>query len=180
MAAPLASRPIRNPDDVQVCRALQKSIARYAELWSRPTLCDTISMRFSARLSKSWARTNLSTRTITLSVALRNDAARLEEVLCHELAHIVAHDSVGRQEGPHGPTWKQLVRIGGFEPRVRLVYVDDAPRKVVLRSSRFLHRCPVCDFSRVAARPIWAWRCADCVAAGLDGNLVITEKRAPA
>lgn len=180
MTAPPARSPIRKPGDVQLRRALQESIARCAELWSRPTLSETISTRFSARLSKSWARTNLSTRTITLSVALRNDAARLEEVLCHELAHIAAHDSVGRQEGPHGPTWKQLVRIGGFEPRLRLAYGDDAPRIAVRRSSRFLHRCPVCDFSRVAARPIRAWRCADCVAAGLDGNLVIAEERAAA
>lgn len=165
---------------MRVRRALDESIARYAELWSRPNLCEMVSMRFSARLSKSWARTNLETRTITLAVTLRGDLARLEEVLCHELAHIVAYDSIGCREGPHGRTWKELVLIGGFEPRLRLAHGDDAPRTIVRRPSRFLHRCPVCDFSRVAARPIRAWRCADCVAAGLGGNLVITEKRAPA
>ena len=174
------SPTISKSGDVQLRGALQESIARYAELWALPNLCETVSMRFSARLSKSWARTNLGTRTITLAVTLRSDPARLEEVLCHELAHIVAYDWIGRREGPHGPTWKELVRIGGFEPRLRLAYGDDAPRAIVRRPSRFLHRCPVCDFSRVAARPIRAWRCADCVAAGLGGLLVITEKRAPA
>ncbi len=164
--------------DVPFRLALDQSISRYAVLWSRPNLGETVSTRFSARLSRSWARTNLSTRTITLASTLRGDLARLEETLCHELAHIVAHDLIGRREGPHGRTWKELVRIGGFEPRLRLA-CDDAPRIIVRRSSRFLHRCPVCDFARVAARPMRSWRCADCVAAGLDGNLVITKKRAP-
>jgi len=165
---------------VQVRRALVELIARYAELWSHPNLSETVSTRFSIRLSKSWARTNLETRTITLAAALQSDLSRLEEVLCHELAHIAAHDSIGRREGPHGLTWKELVRIGGFEPRLRLADGDDAPRTIVRGHSRFLHRCSVCDFSRVAARPIRSWRCADCVAAGLTGDLVITEKRAPA
>jgi|SRR5690606_1642370 len=178
--ASLTSSTTRSHADVQVRRALNEAIARYAELWSRPDLSETVSTRFSTRLSKSWARTNLESRTITLAATLQGDLSRLEEVLCHELAHIAAHDSVGRQEGPHGPTWKQLVRIGGFEPRLRLAYGDDAPRVVVRRPSRFLHRCPVCDFSRVAARPVSSWRCADCVMAGLRGDLVITEKRAPA
>ena len=178
--ASLTSSTIREHADVQVRRALVESIARYAELWSRPNLSETVSTRFSTRLSKSWARTNFETRTITLAATLRGDLSRLDEVLCHELAHIVAHEVSGRREGPHGPTWQGLVRAGGFEPRLRLAHGDDAPRTIVRRPSRFLHRCPVCDFSRVAARPIRSWRCADCVAAGLGGNLVITEKRAPA
>lgn len=175
----LTSLPNRKQGDAQLHRALDKAMARYAELWSRPNLSETVSTRFSARLSKSWARTNLETRTITLAVTLRSDLARLEEVLCHELAHIVAHESTGRREGPHGPTWQGLVRIGGFEPCLRLAG-DAAPRIVVPRSSRFLHRCPVCDFTRFAARPVRSWRCADCVAAGLNGNLVITKRRAQA
>ncbi len=176
----LTTSTTRDHADVRARRALNESIARYAELWSRPDLGETVSTRFSTRLSKSWARTNLETRTITLATTLRSDLSRLEEVLCHELAHIAAHDSVGHEEGPHGPTWKQLVRIGGFEPRLRLACGDDAPRIVDRRRSRFLHRCPICDFSRVAARPMRSWRCADCVTAGLRGDLVITEKRAPA
>lgn len=176
----LTSSTISEHSDVQVRRALVEAIARYAELWSRPNLSETVSTRFSTRLSKSWARTNLDTRTITLAITLRSDLACLEEVLCHELAHIAAYDSIGRREGPHGPTWKELVRVGGFEPRLRLADGHNAPRTIVRRRSRFLHRCPVCDFSRFAARPIRSWRCADCVTAGLRGDLVITEKRAPA
>ena len=75
--------------------------------------------------------------------------------------------------------------LGSPGPAVQYSYTltadgHNAPRTIVRRPSRFLHRCPVCDFSRVAARPVRSWRCADCVAAGLGGNLVITEKRAPA
>ena len=43
------------------------------------------------------------------------------------------------------------------------------------------HWCPVCQSSRQARRPVKAWRCAACVAAGLDGRLEITRRtRRPA
>ena len=38
------------------------------------------------------------------------------------------------------------------------------------------HWCPVCQSSRQARRPVKAWRCAACVAAGLDGRLEITRR----
>ena len=173
--ASLTNSPMKKISDAQLSRDLEATIARLSELWSRPDLREAVATRFSARLSKSWARTNLDTRTITFADSLRNDPSLLDEVLCHELAHIVAHDAIGRHEGPHGATWQRLVRSGGFAPRLRLT-CDDAPRLVDRSSSRFLHRCPVCDFSRVAARPMRSWRCADCAAAGLSGSLAITQE----
>ena len=38
------------------------------------------------------------------------------------------------------------------------------------------HWCPVCQSSRKARRPVKAWRCAACVAAGLDGTLEIARR----
>lgn len=154
-------------------------IERYARLWNFPELEEVVSLRFSARLTKTWARTNLSTNTITLASELRGDRERLNDVLCHELAHVVSHERVGRAEGPHGPTWRRLVLDGGGDPSVRLADRNAATTKADGVPRRFLHRCPVCDFSRIARRPIPAWRCADCVAAGLGGELIVTEPTRP-
>jgi hypothetical protein len=38
---------------------------------------------------------------------------------------------------------------------------------------RFEHRCPVCQSVRLARRRMTAWRCAECVEAGLNGVIDI-------
>lgn len=154
-------------------------IERYARLWKCPELEEVVSLRFSARLKKTWARTNLSTNTITLASELKVDRDRLDNVLCHELAHVVSHERVGRAEGPHGPTWRRLVLDAGGDPSVRLADRHATTTNANGVPRRFLHRCPVCDFSRIARRPIPGWRCADCVAAGLSGELIVTEQQRP-
>lgn len=161
--------------------SLAATIDRFGLLWSYPTLGQIASTRFSSRLSSVWARVNLDTGAITLAASLKRDPEHLEQVLCHELAHIVAHVLIGRSEGPHGPTWRRLVSEAGYAPMVRLPETDGIQtsphnqRHSPVR--RFLHRCLVCDFSRFARRPMKEWRCADCVAAGLDGRLFITAPR---
>jgi predicted SprT family Zn-dependent metalloprotease len=171
------SMPIVVPSRDALPHGLADAVARFGRIWSHPALGETVSVRFSARLSKTWARTNLGTRTVTLTVSLKDDPARLEEVLCHELAHIVAHDAIGRRQGPHGPTWHALVRAAGHEPVLRLLDGGKGAPRRGRSALRFLHRCQVCDFSRVAQRRMRAWRCADCVAAGLDGDLVVVTQR---
>ena len=44
----------------------------------------------------------------------------LREVLCHEAAHVAVHVRFGRASKPHGPEWKSLMALAGFEPRVRI------------------------------------------------------------
>jgi ribosomal protein L37AE/L43A len=39
------------------------------------------------------------------------------------------------------------------------------------------HRCPVCQTSRSARRPVGRWRCAACAEAGLDGRMVIIKRK---
>lgn len=170
---------MRSPREARDDERLIESVTRLGRLWSRASLADSVSIRFSSRLSKTWARTNLSTNTITLASELRGDCERLNDVLCHELAHVVSHERVGRAEGPHGPTWRRLVLDAGGDPSVRLADRNATITKANGTPRRFLHRCPVCDFSRIARRPIPAWRCADCVAAGLSGELIVTEQPRP-
>lgn len=170
---------MRSPREARDDEHLIESVVHLGRLWSRPSLAETVSIRFSSRLSKTWARTNLSTNTVTLASELSGDRERLNDVLCHELAHVVSHERVGRAEGPHGPTWRRLVLDAGGDPSVRLADRNAATTKATGVPRRFLHRCPVCDFSRIARRPISAWRCADCVAAGLSGELIVTEQQRP-
>jgi predicted SprT family Zn-dependent metalloprotease len=101
----------------------------------------------------------------------------LLEVVCHEAAHLAARELHGSRCRPHGPEWVTLVRAAGFEPRPQIPWVtpSPAPHRTTARRRRYNHRCPVCQFQRTASRPVWRWRCAACVAAGLSGRLEITS-----
>jgi ribosomal protein L37AE/L43A len=41
----------------------------------------------------------------------------------------------------------------------------------------FAHTCPVCQFRRIARRRVPTWRCPDCYAAGLPGDLAVERLR---
>jgi predicted SprT family Zn-dependent metalloprotease len=100
----------------------------------------------------------------------------MAEVLAHELAHAAARRLHPRARNPHGAEWKSLVRATGFEPMVRL-RVPAAPPPVTGsgETARYRHRCPVCQMTRWARRPVTAWRCRNCAAAGLPGVLIINR-----
>jgi len=170
---------MRSPREARDDEHLLEAAARLARLWSCASLADSVSIRFSARLSRAWARTNLATNTITLARELKDDPERLNDVLCHELAHVVSHERVGRAEGPHGPTWRRLVHEAGRNPSIRLEDREATRTMTKPEARTFVHRCPICDFSRTARRPMTSWRCADCTAAGLSGELIVTEHRRP-
>lgn len=135
---------------------------------------------FSPRLTRSLARTYPARREIHLHPALKDaPAALLDEILVHELAHITVHERHGKAARPHGPEWQALVREAGYEPRTRFT-TDDlritrAPRKP-RTTLIYDHRCPACGMRRSAKKPVPRWRCAACVAAGLDGTLEITTR----
>ena len=114
-------------------------------------------------------------------------AELLVEVLCHELAHVVAYELNGRNCRPHGPEWASLMRQAGYAPRIR-IDIRDLPvdyaawlsAQIARRAStEFVHRCPVCQASRIAGRPVRRWRCLRCREAGLDGVLTITRLEPP-
>jgi predicted SprT family Zn-dependent metalloprotease len=156
---------------------LDSRIAQLANLWSIPDLAVTVEVRFSRRLTRSLGRADASTGRIALAAFLESEPALCDAALCHELAHLAAFRLVGRSERPHGPTWQRLVRAAGHEPTLRLpVDANDLDEHAPRQRRRFTHFCPVCQFTRTAARPMRGWRCADCIAAGLDGRLKITSR----
>jgi predicted SprT family Zn-dependent metalloprotease len=112
----------------------------------------------------------------SLAAATRGE---LLDVLCHEAAHAATYLRFGPAVRPHGPEWRQLVLQTGRTPALRL---DGSSCALVWQPIRrpdrlrFHHLCPVCQNQRWARRRMTGWRCADCVAAGLPGTLVVTDQ----
>jgi predicted SprT family Zn-dependent metalloprotease len=151
-------------------------------LWRTPGLEHRLRISWSTRMRRSLGRCEPAAGTIRISARLaQGHAALLEEVLCHEAAHVAAHALHGRRCRSHGPEWAALMRAAGFPPRASIrVRLPGAGSGGTRAGKRYLHRCPVCGTSRVARTAAARWRCAACARAGLDGELEITRLTPPA
>lgn len=149
-------------------------------------------LRINPRLTRSVARYHRETGVIELGPRFFRLRARRQEVLCHELAHAAVQFLHGKKARPHGSEWRKLVASAGFMSTARLPATtarraelaegtSEDTSAVGLRSRpttlqyAYEHRCPVCQMTRCAKRPVSRWRCAECVAAGLPGALEITR-----
>lgn len=157
--------------------ALRSRAQRWAELWGLPGLAESVTVEFSRRFRSSLGLCRPVQSRIRLAAHLQNgNGDLLEEVLCHELAHVAVYRLYGRRARPHGPEWKSLVSEAGFEPRARFLPADARfPPRSRKPRARWEHRCPLCRAMRMAGRPVRNWRCAACRKAGLPGKLVITR-----
>ncbi len=178
---PAPRRESRSTTDESARERLARArIAELAALWGVPGAADAITVRFSGRLSRSLGRADSARGRVTLATSLRGDEELLDQALCHELAHLIAFFLVGRDEPAHGPTWKHLMRLAGHQPAVRLSSPAAAAAGPEAKEARrYRHRCPVCQFARVASRRMPRWRCADCAAAGLGGLLEVELEGRP-
>lgn len=152
---------------------------QWGQIWGLPKLASGVSITYSPRLRKSLGRCRPATGRITLSAMLQEATPeRRAEVLCHEAAHVAAYRLHGRATNPHGAEWEKLVRLAGFQPSVRSAQKTESERTLSEPPSIFAyeHRCPVCQSVRFARRPVARWRCAECLAAGLPGELVINRR----
>jgi len=151
----------------------------WAALWKVPGLARTVTVEFSPRLHRSWARVRLEARAISLNPELAHGSKRLlQEVLCHELAHVAVEERRTRTGARHGRDWAALIHAAGFVPARKLgPPLPASARKTA--SALYEHWCPVCQMTRMARRPVTRWRCAGCVEAGLDGALRIRKVERP-
>ena len=155
-------------------------VASLGRKWNVPAIANRVEIQFSQRLRSSLGRCVPSRGIVRLNRRLLvAQPGLVEEVLCHELAHVAAYELHGKRCRPHGPEWAALMRTAGFEPRVRARLSRDVQAVVHARLAArplYEHRCPVCQATRLARRSVPQWRCAACVAAGLSGKLVIAKR----
>jgi predicted SprT family Zn-dependent metalloprotease len=169
-------------------RGLERQARSWLALWGLPG--GDLKIEWSSRLHRSLGRAVPRRSLVRLSPLLL-DAPRqtVLEVLCHETAHLAVPLLHRGSPRPHGPEWAGLVRLAGYPPRVRMTFEHDVPtpasarmpaaeRRPEAAGRLYVHTCPVCRLRRLARRRVTRWRCAACVAAGLDGRLTIV--RAPA
>jgi predicted SprT family Zn-dependent metalloprotease len=157
-----------------------RHLERWARIWKLPDLPGQVTIEISNRLRSSIGLCYPERSMIRLHPVVRElDEPVILEVLCHEMAHVAAHRHHGRGCKPHGREWTSLVESAGYEARTRLppgtvfaTPAQRATRKVVL----WRHRCPRCDASRTARRPVYTWRCATCRQNGRGGELEITRE----
>ena len=100
--------------------ALRSRAEEWAGLWGVPGLTESVTLEFSRRLRSSLGNCRPAQSLIRLAAHLEEkNEDLLEEVLCHELAHVAVYRLFGRSVRPHGREWKSLISAAGFEPRVR-------------------------------------------------------------
>jgi predicted SprT family Zn-dependent metalloprotease len=176
-----SARTLRPVDARRVDRILR----RLGALWESRTL-GGIQVVPNARLSKTLGRLVDRPWRIELGPRALGSDKTLREVVTHEAAHAATRDGA-EHHPPHGPEWRALMARAGYpeakgarwrchkeaagSPRRKPQPTPKAAPKTV-----YDHWCPVCQSSRVGRRPVKAWRCAACVAAGLDGSLEITRR----
>lgn len=100
---------------------IEAELARLAQVYGDERVL-SITVRTSGRLTASLARAHLARAEVVLAQALLG-SRHLEEVVTHEVAHIVCWWRHGRVR-PHGAAWKALVAEAGCVPSVRMLPRD--------------------------------------------------------
>lgn len=182
--------PRWRPAQAELSLRHQRLLARWLKTWRVSRLARDLRVEFSPRLRRAFGRCYQSEALIRLTPSLLGAQSYLmEEVLCHEAAHAAVYARFGGDCSPHGPEWRQMMEMVGFEPRVRipvLVREGSGLRSAGRGPAYFVHRCPVCRSSRKASRPTQRLRCERCTKGGrtvamkVEAAAVGLRRKAPA
>jgi len=158
---------------------LLEMVFAFFEQWALPVRLTHLRIEYSYRMTASLARTYPRRALIRLSSLLMGEHQDLlDQVICHEAAHLAVYLMHGANVKPHGPEWARLVVAAGFSPD-RTVLLRSNSRQTGqewgARCSIYLHRCLVCQSIRKSRRAIPSWRCQTCLDAGLSGEIVIEK-----
>lgn len=148
---------------------MEQRLEQWCKVWGVEHLRLVPTVEFSSRMTTTLGRVFPERNLIRLNAELQGTPL-LEEVLCHEFAHLVVYKLHGRHTRPHGPEWRELVEKAGFPARTAVPVQEE--RTTV----NYVHRCAVCQTTRTAKRPMKRWRCRACVEAGLEGRMEITSR----
>lgn len=168
-------------------RSVQRILRGLGALWQAPAHAH-MGVVLNSRLSRTLARLVGRQHRIELGPQALVSSKRLREVVTNEGAHAaLAERGAPKHQGPHGSEWRELMALGGYPHargarwRCRTTAADRKqparqPKPAGSPAALYDHWCPVCQSSRLGRRPVNAWRCASCVAVGLDGKLEITRR----
>ena len=171
---PIGALLVNHVDLDELTDRLRERVERWALQWGVAGLEQRLRMEWSSRLRIALGRARPAAKLIRINAALVDQPfSLLEEVVCHEAAHVAVHELFRGRCRPHGAEWRQLMREAGYAPRVRMA-LDRLPSRMQ-PNFVYEHHCPVCQAHRTARRPVRRWRCAACVGVGLAGELVITK-----
>jgi predicted SprT family Zn-dependent metalloprotease len=135
-----------------------------------------VTVAVNRRLRVTSARYKVRERSVEVAVHAATSTA-FQRILVHELAHAAAVEMHGPRVRPHGKEWRALVAAAEHAGLIRKGRHSRVNKRAKPRRSRrvgrYLHTCPVCQFSRTARRRVTTWRCPECRAAGLAGTLTI-------
>jgi len=173
---PLKENELALDDRGEVARLL----GGWGRLWGVADLAQRVRVERSARLSASLGLCYPLKGRIALNPVLFKPANRalLIEVLCHEAAHMAARLLARRRIKPHGPEWRRLMRMAGYEPRVRIApHAVFGYKRVNKRRAHYLYRhtCTECGARFTARRTDHRWRCAACYDGGSGGMLKVVR-----
>jgi len=155
------------------------ALEKFSLIWNTPWLPASVSIVFSPRLRKRLGCYSPGKKEIRLNMLLlsQDNEGLLLQVLCHEAAHVVNHERNGTTLKPHGPEWRTLVAEAGYTPSTSIeINTPGTPGMNRRTKIRYEYRCPVCQNVQYANKPMPGWRCGDCLAAGLGGELIAVKK----
>ncbi|MBW2278311.1 MAG: SprT-like domain-containing protein, partial [Deltaproteobacteria bacterium] len=96
---------------------LRPHVDAWCRLWGVEALAEEARVELSSRMTHSLGRAYCDRNLVRLAARLEQGPREfLEEVLCHELAHLAAARRSGRRVKPHGAEWKALMRAAGYPP----------------------------------------------------------------
>lgn len=152
------------------------SLAKWSELWLTPGLERRVRISWSSRMKRLLGLCIPKLGIVRINLRLSSGPRDLlEEVLCHEVAHLAAYELHGVSSRPHGREWASLMLLAGFAPRPSLCRPSPSigrPRPEIVRVV-YKHYCPVCGSWRLARTAARRWRCASCSEIGLGGDLEV-------
>lgn len=125
---------------------LQPRLLAWLHAWDALDASRDFRIETSGRMRSSLGRAYLDRRLVRINALLVQPGveALLEEVLCHEIAHLVVHERHALRARPHGREWRNLLREVGITVRVTIPRKECAFLPPVRRRSnrRRRHRPP--------------------------------------